>query len=124
MTDSTHTYHADDIVRVKSTRHVVRIESINDNPNYAADDETWADAWGEYGSVDIGSPDEIEPHDVKTPEAKDVVGEIASSLHSGFGDHLEVHETEVSGEDIIVSARHNGIPVSFTLRVVDFDAGL
>lgn len=104
-------------VRLKKSGAVVRLEDINDNPDYLKDDEVWAMAWGEHGTVSIDSPEDIEPFDVELPEANAIASEISGTLHSGFGDDLSVFETEVDGGVIYVQAKYRGLPVSFAVTV-------
>lgn len=114
-------YKSGQLIRIKKTGRIARIEDVNPNENYLADDELWGMATGGMGTVDIGSPDEIEPHTATLPEEKEIAKDISSALHTGFGDGLRVEETEVDGSSIYVYGESNGVPVSLTLRVMDFE---
>lgn len=105
-----------DRVRVKKTGEVIHLDDVNDNPNYAADDELFADGWSVHGSVTIMSPDEIEKVDWAAPTAEQLASVLASGLHH-FGEDIEVHETSQEGEGLVaVLAKWKGAEGGFYVR--------
>lgn len=95
-------FHEGDEVRLKNGKQGV-LENINPNENYLEDDEIYAelysrDSWGE-----VESPEDI-VEVVRTaaqraartaPSTEEILEEIASSLHSGWGDVFDVYQTQV-----------------------------
>lgn len=105
-----------DRVRVKKTGEVIRLDDVNDNPNYATDDELFAEGWSVHGSVTIMSPDEIEKVDWTEPTPEAIAKALSSELHK-WDDGIEVHETSNEGDGLIaVLARWNGVEGGFYVR--------
>lgn len=110
------TFKDGDLARVKKTGQIVRLDSVNPNDTIP-EDEVWADATGEYGSVQIESEDDVEPYTAPEIDAAKIAAEVSGSLHGGWGDVLSITETDTDG--VVVEARgaYNGMPVSFILTV-------
>lgn len=112
-----HGFTEGNLARVRKTGRIVRLEDVNPTDRWK-DDEIFAMGVTEYGTVDILSPDEIEPFDEPKIEASDLAKDLSSSLHSSFGD-LSVSETEVDGNNVYVTGTMRGVPVEFTVSIIN-----
>lgn len=110
------TFKDGDLARVKKTGQIVRLDSVNPNDT-VPEDEIWADATGEYGSVQIESEDDVEPYTAPEIDAAKIAAEVSGSLHGGFGNVLSITETEVDGVSVEVQGAYNGMPVSFVVTI-------
>jgi len=114
-------FKSGDTVRIKSTGRIVEDLDINANPNYAADDEIWAEGYylDGNGTADINSPDEVERVELKPiPTARQIAEQISSDMHGGWGDVISVSETGLDGATIEAFGRDGqGIGVAFLVTV-------
>lgn len=119
-------FQAGDLVR-KPGGDPFLLEDVNDNPNYAEDNEYYAmgSGYGGYNNIDVNSPDEIELVMDKDDAAKravptqaEIARFIASVVHNGFNDGFRVLESEPDGGIVIVSATTDeGLEFSFQVDV-------
>lgn len=107
-------FKENEYVRIKKTGMVVKLQDINPDPNFDPKEESWADGWGESGSVIIDSPDEVEKIDAAPPSTDDIGKTLARMLCASEGD-LDIHETYWNGESVEVAARWQGIPITFAV---------
>lgn len=120
-----------DIVRKIGTQREHCLESINSNPNYVADDELWGEAYsGYWGTLDIDSPEDIElvmsAQDAASrqlPTVQNILTEVSHALHSGWGDVVEVEETQVEpqGYITVMGTAANGLRVNFELHIANLE---
>lgn len=109
------TFKNGDLVRVKKTGQIVRLESVNPT-DQVPEDEIWADAYGDSGSVEIESKDDVEAYVAPAVTDAGIADLISSRLHSEMDD-LSVHSTETHGAQILVQAELDGLPVEFVVTV-------
>lgn len=129
MTDYTaheHPFSDGEIVRHKAKDKLVRLEYINPDPYFDVTDEIWAEGQSLDGmsSIELDGPHEIEPYKWNEATLEKITGELSGRLHSGFGGNLEVSETELDGEQVLVTAYWDGVPVKFDVTVVGLEVGL
>jgi hypothetical protein len=130
MTD----FAAGDIVRVKASGLTGELEDINPRPLEEIDlaDETWAYVQGEYSGEEIDGPDDIElvmsaaEADARElPTKKEIANFVSSSLHGGWGEPVDINESEIDGDFVYAyGTASNGLSVSIKLLVVSVERTL
>ena len=127
---SGHTFNNGDLVRFKANGREFILEDINPNPNYIADDETWADGYNGNGSVEVDSPADIElvmtaagAAARKVPSAAEIANQISSDIHSGFGGVVDIDESEPDGPGMILAygRASNGLRVAFKITISEVE---
>lgn len=118
-----HGFTEGDLVRVKKSGRLIRLEDVNPTDRWK-EDESFASGNGEHGTEDILSPDDIEKVDEPKITLKDIAPAVASALHGGFGDDLQVTETEVDGQSVYAYGTFKGIPIEFTVNLHDLGVRL
>jgi hypothetical protein len=121
------TINEGDIIRLKNGR-IVTIEDINPNPDWEADEETWAEGSDRHGYNNV----EVYPQDVETaelvmtaaeaagrtlPKVKDLVRELELGSFSKF-QHIETeYGSDEGGEAYFTVETNDGLTVQFTVTV-------
>lgn len=124
-----HAWRAGDRVRQKSSRIEFTLDDVNQNPNYEADDEYYASGTTDGGtlSVDVMSPDDLElvmtaaaARARKAPTAAQIAPQVATSLHSAFGDvvvTIDTTDIDGPGEISAYGRTADGLRVNFTVTI-------
>lgn len=119
-----------DIVRSKKGGRTFELEDVNDNPNWKSDDEYFATGMSEYGTEDVLDPEDIElvmnaaaARDRKLPTAEELADEIGMVLHGGWGDIVNVDETETEpgGIVLVYGEAHNGLRMAFKVTISEVE---
>lgn len=121
------TLNEGDIIRLKNGR-VVTIEDINPNPDWEADEETWAETSDRHGNYN----GEVYPKDLEgaelvmtaadaanrsLPKVKALVRELELGSFSEF-QHIETeYGSDEGGEAYFTVETNDGLIVQFTVTV-------
>jgi hypothetical protein len=122
-------FKAGDLVRFKKSGREFTLDDVNPNEAYREEDEYYASGWSEYGTEDVGSPEEIElvmradEAAARTLPTADEIVQALDLLGAGFGDVIDVDETDHEGDGVLLAygKADNGLRVAFKVTVSEVE---
>ncbi|MBF4578902.1 hypothetical protein [Frigoribacterium sp. VKM Ac-2530] len=132
--DSTkpHTFREGDLVREKGGSTIYELDDVNPAPADVREKEGeyWASGMSNWNSQDWESPDDVvlvlsaaDAAKRTVPTATQIASQVASGLHGGFSEHVNVTETEAGthGTFTAYGTTDLGLTVGFTVTVSNIE---